>query len=413
MSIRRIHKQDFIFIAKDCAKKASKKIAKIPLVLQKSWNRQKISITAQSLVFVTLLTLVPLLAVAVAFLHGFGIQGVIEPWLQKVFAPMGKSGLEVVGYLLRFVEQTNAANLGILGIIFLFFSVINIAGKIEDALNAIWAVKNTGGFHKRLSGYFSAILLAPLLITALMSSMLGMKNAAWLQSYLRYPLVLEIFNFLTGILPTVIVFLSLSAVYLLIPKIKVRLFSAASGAIFFIALWYPVSQIFSRFIAASNNYPAIYSGFAVLIILLFWLYYLWTIFLLGAVICVYMQNPNKLNITEWKAAEYTKLVLTIAEYLALKFERGEKPANLAEISRDLPYSSDKIEVVLEALQEANLWRQTQNNPPEFLPVSNPKLYSQYQIYRAMVQNNDEEENNSKIALELEEGLRKILDKPLI
>ena len=126
-----------------------------------------------------------------------------------------------------------------------------------------------------------------------------------------------------------------------------------------------------------------------------------------------MQKPNKLNITEWKATEYTKLVLTVAEYLALKFERGEKPANLAEIERDLPYSSDKIEVILEALQEANLWRQTQNNPPEFLPVSNPKLYSQYQIYRAMVQNNDEEENNSKIALELEEGLKKILDKALI
>ena len=81
----------------------------------RAYMKERLPEDAQALVYVTILTLVPLLAVAFSLLRGFGVQGVIEPWLHDMFAPMGQAGDDVVNYLVQFVSQTNASGLGIVG----------------------------------------------------------------------------------------------------------------------------------------------------------------------------------------------------------------------------------------------------------------------------------------------------------
>ena len=145
-----------------------------PFALVRAWMDEGLPESARALVYMTLLTLVPLLAVAFALLRGFGVEGVIEPWLANMFAPMGDAGAQVVDHLIRFVNQTRAGSLGIVGVVFLFVSVMGLAQKIEAALNRIWAVDSERSLHVRITGYLSAVLLAPLMLGALMSTMFSM-----------------------------------------------------------------------------------------------------------------------------------------------------------------------------------------------------------------------------------------------
>lgn len=357
-----------------------------PFAIGRAYLKERIPEDAQSLVYVTLLTLVPLLAVAFSLLHGFGVQGVIEPWLRELFHPMGASGNEVVDYLLQFVNQTSANNLGIIGIVFLFWSVINIAQRIENTLNVIWRVDDTRSFKARISGYLTAVLLAPLLIAALMSMMLGMKSAAWLQPFLKFPSIETIFNLLTSMLPTVIVFVMIACVYAWIPNRHVQWRAAFAGASVFLLLWYPVSWMFSVFIAGSKNYSVIYSSFATVIILLFWLYFLWMIFLIGAKTASLIQMPLLLapdNDEYWHADEQLKLGIAILLVIEQHFKKGEDVPDLNTLTAQIPLSPQKIRFILKRLLDAKLIIATRHEPPRYLPSVASEHYYLKDIYIAL------------------------------
>lgn len=358
----------------------------LPFALLRAYLKENIAKNAQSLVYVTLLTLVPLLAVAFALLQGFGLRGVIEPWLEDLFAPMGSAGEEVVGYLMTFVSNTNAGNLGIISVIFLLFSVMNIAQSIEQALHDIWRVENERSFKARLMGYFTTVLLAPLLISAIMSTMLGMKDAAWLQPFMHIPLIPQLFKLLTSFLPISMVFVLIACVYAWIPNCKVSWKAAFTGSAFFLLLWYPVSKMFSLFIAGSANYSVIYSSFASVIILLFWLQFLWLIFLMGAKVASLVQFPALLspyNENTWYADEQMKLGLMLYAITQNRYDQAQTAPDMAFFNRVTGSTPYKIRTILDRLIHANLISITQDEPPRYLPSKAAAHYQLRQIYDAL------------------------------
>ena len=387
-----------------------------PFALFRAYMKERLPEDAQALVYVTILTLVPLLAVAFSLLRGFGVQGVIEPWLHDMFAPMGQAGDEVVNYLVQFVSQTNASGLGIVGVVVLFVSVINMAQKIEVTLNRIWRVETERSLKSRISGYISSIILAPLLIGAIMSMMLGMKDAAWLQPFLHYRGIGLLFNLLTSILPLAIVFLLIACTYAWIPNRKVQWKAALGGAAFFLLLWYPVSWIFSRFIAGSAKYSVIYSSFASVIIMLFWLYFLWLLFLMGAKISSLLQMPYGLSPhyeNECYADEQMLLGIGIMTHIDQAFAKAETAPSIMDLSTALHCSPAKISFLLQRLHESELIAIADEAPARYLPSKARKHYTLLEIYQALAMPEDAVTLNVGQFKELEKRLEAQLDIPLL
>lgn len=357
-----------------------------PLALLRAYREERLAEYSQALVYVTLLTLVPLLAVAFALLRGFGVSGIIEPWLRDIFAPMGSAGAQVVNQLLDFVNQTKASSLGIIGVFFLFVSVMNLAQKLEITLNRIWQIDTARSLSQRIVGYLSAVILAPLLIGAIVSSMLGMKNAAWLQPYLQYSGVQILFSLITSILPVIVILLIISALYAWTPNRRVKWYAALGGALFFLALWYPISWLFSRFIAGSQNYSAIYSSFASAIILLIWLNFLWLIFLLGAKFASLLQLKYLLapdNDNAWYAGEQVELGIALLSIIGNQFQQGKSAPTEDDLLNQLPAQPYKIHYVLRAFTEANLIIVSAENPEHYLPSKSLDLYHLQDIYQSL------------------------------
>jgi membrane protein len=109
----------------------------------------QLNLWATSLVYTTLLSLVPLIAVSFSVLKAFGVQNQLQPALLKFLTPLGEQAVEVSNNIVEFVNNTQVGVLGALGIALLFYTVISLLQKIEEAFNAIWQVPGTRGLARR------------------------------------------------------------------------------------------------------------------------------------------------------------------------------------------------------------------------------------------------------------------------
>ncbi|MCK5902325.1 MAG: YihY/virulence factor BrkB family protein, partial [Cocleimonas sp.] len=88
-----------------------------------------------SLVYITLLSLVPLLALSFSVLKAFGVHNQLQPILLQVLEPLGQKGVEISAKIIDFVSNVNVGVLGAVGLVVLVYTSIALINKIEEALN--------------------------------------------------------------------------------------------------------------------------------------------------------------------------------------------------------------------------------------------------------------------------------------
>ncbi|MCK5396461.1 MAG: YihY/virulence factor BrkB family protein, partial [Gammaproteobacteria bacterium] len=109
------------------------------------------SLRAMSLVYTTLLSIVPLLAVSFSVLKGFGAHNQLEPALINLLEPLGEKGIQISHQIISFVDNMKVGVLGSIGLLFLIFTVLSLVKKIENAFNATWNIPVTRNIIQRFS----------------------------------------------------------------------------------------------------------------------------------------------------------------------------------------------------------------------------------------------------------------------
>ena len=98
-------------------------------------SQGQITLRAMGLVYTTLLAMVPLIAVSVSVLKGFGVHNQVEPVLLGLLEPLGSKGVEITNNIIGFVDNINVTVQGSLGVALLFYTVVSLMQKIEHAFN--------------------------------------------------------------------------------------------------------------------------------------------------------------------------------------------------------------------------------------------------------------------------------------
>ena len=96
--------------------RASLRVARTLTVLVRDAADGQLTLRAMGLVYTTLLSLVPLLALSFSVLKAFGVHNQIEPMLQSVLSPLGESGGELTRRIIGFIANMNVGVLGSLGL---------------------------------------------------------------------------------------------------------------------------------------------------------------------------------------------------------------------------------------------------------------------------------------------------------
>ncbi|GAB1721156.1 MAG: YihY family inner membrane protein [Nitrospira sp. CR1.1] len=313
---------------------------------------------AAGLVYTTLLSLVPFLAVMFSVLKGFGVHQQIQPVLAQALEPLGAKGQEITDTIIGFVDNLKIGVLGAAGIAGLFYTTYSLIDKIEQALNAIWLVREGRSWGRKFTDYLSVVLVGPLLVATAFGLLASIHSHTLVQRVLE----IQPFGYLVvwagQLLPVAILSALFTFLYKFIPHTQVRIDSALVGGITAALLWGLAGDVFATFVTRSANYSAIYSGFAVLILFLLWLYVGWLIVLIGAQFSFFHQYPtaylSRLLWQQGTPAFRERLALSLLLALTRRYLRGDGPLRADELAVELHLPVSLVEEQVEHLEEAGL-----------------------------------------------------------
>lgn len=333
------------------------------------WDGQ-LTLRAMSLVYTTLLSLVPLLAISFSVLKGFGVHREIEPFLITFLAPLGDKAEEIALRFVEFIDNTSVSVLGYIGFGMLFYAVISLMQKIERAFNFVWRVERDRSFSERVRDYLTLIFVGPTLMvaaTGMWATIMGTNFVETLAGVAPLGWLLDI---ATRAIPIALVIFTFTFVYAFVPNIKVRWRPALIGGVISGLLWNAGGLGFAAFVGSSGNYSAIYSGFATAIFFMIWLYVAWMILLVGCSISFYIQNPyfasQQALVLSIRMRE--KLAFAIAAAVAGRYYRGEPPHSAYSIADKLGVPAQIVESVLVAMEAGQLVIRTQAQDTGYVPA---------------------------------------------
>ena len=316
------------------------------------------TLRAMGLVYTTLLSMVPMLAVSFSVLKGFGVHNQVEPVLLGLLEPLGEQGVEITGKIIEFVDNVNVRVLGSLSLLFLFYTVISLLTKIEQALNNTWRIQDYRGLVQRITEYTSIIMVGPVLIftgMALARTISTSAVAGALATMEGYGTLIWLLGKLTSFL---FIVAAITFIYILVPNEKVKLKSAFTGAVVAALLWKLAAVLFTAFVAGSTKYSAIYSGFAIVIIFMIWLYIIWLILLVGASVAFYHQHPERTSsrqqVLRLSARLREKIGLLLMLRVGQSFHYDSEKLTSRKLSRNLDIAAEALSLVIRPLEEKGL-----------------------------------------------------------
>lgn len=299
-------------------------------------TRHDLSIWASSLTYITLISLVPFLALVV----GLGTQlGVPDKALDSFSEQLQESQFTFLQDALESFKKMDLKALGIIAVIVLLWAMVKVMTRIERAFNEVWGVERGRSLARRLSNYISVAVIAPLLVLGAMTLTASMMSSAVAERVESIPAGGWLLETAIRILPYASNFIALTLLYWLMPNTKVNLLSAFVGAVFAAVLWQVAQKVFFSAQVGISSMGLVYGAFAALPIFLMWVYFSWMIALLGAEISYSVQHAGAYSYERLDAgispASLEKTALRIAVLLADRFETGKGPVEADDIAKSL------------------------------------------------------------------------------
>lgn len=332
-----------------------------------------LSVRATGLVYTTLLSLVPFLAVMFSVLKAFGVHQQIEPFLSQALEPLGPKGGEITDRIIEFVGNLKVGVLGAVGVAGLFYTTFSLIEKIEESLNNIWRVRQSRPLTRKVTDYLSVVLVGPLLVFTAFALTASVQSHWLVQQILEIQPVGEAVVRAAQLMPFVFLCLAFTFFYKFVPHTQVHFVSALVGGATAGILWQLIGMAFTSFVAGSTRYSAIYSGFAILVLFLIWLYVGWLIVLIGAQVAYYHQHPSAfLTLVRWKQNTHAfreRLVLSALMEMARRFYEGGPPYDVAALAFALNVPVAALDELVEECIDYGLVLRT--SKPEGIALGRP------------------------------------------
>lgn len=294
------------------ATRAGVTVLRLLVVVARASQDGPLNLRAMGLIYSTLLSIVPLLAVGFSVLKAFGAHYRIEPMLLSALEPLGERGAEISRRVVEFVNNTQVGVLGAVGLAGLLYTVLSLIDRIEESLNHIWQVRRPRNMARKFTDYLSILLVGPVLVVAALTVIAAAQSHWLVQRIIQVtPLEALIVFFATNVVPFLFLCAAFSFLYGIMPNTRVRPEAALLGGAVAAVLWQLAGTAFAAFVAGSTRYTAIYSGFAALVVFLIWLYLAWLIVLIGGQVAYFQQYPSSYLATR------TRPGLSFREHIAL------------------------------------------------------------------------------------------------
>ena len=263
------------------------RLIRVGHLLFRGYADDDLTIHASSLTFVTLTSLVPILAVGFALIKGFGMGPEQMASISQMdwFLDMPPQWQQFAQQILAIVSTTNFSALGWIGLVFFVLTAVLVLANVEKSFNRVWGVDKSRSLLRQITNYTSVLVLMPLLIglvgglkaqIAISRKFFGIDANVWAQNLAAF----------------LIMWVAIGFLYVFVPNTRVRLRSAFFSSLFTTLVFIGWMRMFTVMQTGVVNYDRIYGAFAAVPVFLFWMYVTWVILLLGAEFTFALQNSD-------------------------------------------------------------------------------------------------------------------------
>jgi membrane protein len=358
---------------KICASNSEDRRCKLYFIthaLLHDFSAGRITIRAMGLVYITLLSLVPLLALSFSVLKSFGVHNQIQPILLQMLEPLGQKGIEIANKINDFVSNVNVGVLGAIGLILLIYTSISLMNKIEEALNYTWKVKTPRNLLNRLRHYLSLIILGPILIFTAVGLWVSLLDHSWMRAIFSFDTINPVLGVLSLHFSKLISIIGFTLVYIMLPNTQVKPKAAFIAAVIAALCWHVAGGVFAAFVVNSSSQAAIYSAFASLLVFMLWMNASWLILLFGSRIAFYIQYPQQARYShhsETLSPVITEVLgLSIIKRITERLYNKKTPLSLTELAEELKVSDAYIEDILKVLEAHSFITTDSQQPPRYI-----------------------------------------------
>jgi membrane protein len=345
------------------------RFVRYPAALLRDWLRGAISVQAMSLAYTTLLSLVPLMVFSFAILKGLGARGDLKYILHEFFRPLGDAATQLTETVMQFVDNMRGDLLGSIGLAFLVYTVFSTIQKVEASFNFVWHVERPRSFMRRFAEYLSVMISGPILLALALGLLGTAEHSPFAKWATAIPALEWTLDAAGRVLPYVIVTVVFTFMYAFVPNTKVQFRAALIGGITSGIIWAVMGRLFTAFILYSSSLVAIYTGFAVVLITLIWVYLSWLILLIGAQLAFYVQFPQYLRhgqeMVELTGKDREQVGLSIMCLIGSDYRTGGAPWTAPRLAAELDIPSIALAPVLASLEKGGFLLATERE--SFVP----------------------------------------------
>ncbi|MBO4268681.1 MAG: YihY/virulence factor BrkB family protein [Bacteroidaceae bacterium] len=361
---------------------------KVIVIAIRTFIDDKVMTRAAALTYSTLFAIVPILALIFAIARGFGFENIVTGLLKNGIIDQN----DTVDTVMKFIDQylqyaSSGAFIGI-GLLFLLFSVFSLADGIETNLNSIWHVKKARGMGRKITDYFSLLLLIPIGIICLSGlSVLASSIITRMEGFL---LLGGFLKFLIKAMPYLLAGLILTGFYMFMPNTKVKFKYAIIPGIIAGCLFQMLQNLYFHGQFSLSSYNAIYGGFAALPLFLLWCYISWSIILFGCQMAYVSQNNDNFNyfkepdkISRRHEDFYCLMVMSC---ICKRFNRHEPALTMKDIVNKLQIPHRYVISSLDTLTDAGLLEtvlQNDDREPAYVPSTDTQSLTVVKVLSAL------------------------------
>ena len=326
------------------------------MIIGEGFVRDQLLLRANALTYLSLLALIPLIAIAVSISSALGMSP--ENMARLILEQVAAGSPEAVDRILPLIENLNFAALGASGAAVFFFTTVLAIGNVEQAFNQIWGVRRLRSWERRIPDYLAVLIVSPVLLGVAISLSGTFQSQALVKRLLEFPLFATLWDFGLRQLPLLFSAVGFSFLYWFLPNTRVRFASAILGGIVAAILFGLAQYGYVQFNVGVMRYNTVFGSIAFLPLLMVWIYFCWAIILLGAEVA-YAHQTLALYRREVRGAPAgpaarESIGLAIAVELARSFYGGRPPWSVDSLSDFLDVPLRTVRDVTGELERAGI-----------------------------------------------------------
>ena len=278
-------------------------VARYAFALLRDFTRGELNLRATSLVYTTMIAIVPLLGLSFTTMRALGLHRNLEPLIMSVLAPIGPRAGELTDRIMRSIDNVHGSMLASVSLVLLIVSALSMAQKVETSFNFVWRVDRPRSYLRRFGEYLGIILIGPAVMSIAIGFTASLRSDAMMSRVARLGPLGHWIAVSSGLATYALVIATFTLLYVYVPNTRVRIKPAVLAGVLAGAAWAAMGSLFTSFVVNVTRNEAIYASFASVLAAMIWLQVSWLILLLGAQLAFYLQNPAHLRPSEAADAE--------------------------------------------------------------------------------------------------------------